>query len=161
MDIVHLEKTLGVFFQRARAEGRSASHKDMKVKFILPNKERAKVLKIYQELTEDNLLSRCLLGKTQNPNESLHSKIWNTVNKIKFFGLKTTQSNVHYTILVHNIGNVKADLTEELGFGPVSEIMKKYLDDKDYTTTKKSMATGSKSRKHRQAPGEEYAAGQY
>lgn len=44
---------------------------------------------------------------------------------------------MHYTILVHNIGNVKADLTEELGFGPVSEIMKKYLDDKDYTHHRK------------------------
>lgn len=53
--------------------------------------------------------------------------------------MKTTQSNVHYTILVHNIGNVKADLTEELGFGPVSEIMKKYLDDKDYTHHRKKI----------------------
>lgn len=83
-----LGKDSWCFFQRARAEGRSASHKDMKVKFILPNKERAKVLKIYQELTEDNLLSRCLLGKTQNPNESLHSKIWNTVNKIGTLSIK-------------------------------------------------------------------------
>lgn len=148
------------FFQKAKAEGTTASHKDMKVKFILPPKDRAKVLKIYNDLIDDNLLSRCLLGKTQNPNECLHSKIWNAINKVKFFGLQTKYS-VHYTILVHNVGHLRADLTEELGFGPISEIMKTYQKSKEYATTKKSMDTKPKSRKRKQAAGEEYAAGQY
>lgn len=149
------------FYRRAQATGRTASHSEMKVKFILPPKDKAKVARIYNELTDDDLLSRCLLGKTQNPNESLHSKIWYSIQKIKFFGLKTTTYNAHHTILVHNIGHQKADLSEELGFGPVCEIVETFHKSQDYTTTRRSIAKTSKRRQPRQAPGEGYAAGEY
>ncbi|GFO36110.1 hypothetical protein PoB_006261500 [Plakobranchus ocellatus] len=42
---------------------------------------------IYEHLTNPALLSRCLLGKTQNANESLHSVIWAKCPKNTFSGL--------------------------------------------------------------------------
>ncbi|GFO23744.1 hypothetical protein PoB_005024900 [Plakobranchus ocellatus] len=42
---------------------------------------------IYERLTDPSLLSRCLLGKTQNANESLHSVIWAKCPKHTFSGL--------------------------------------------------------------------------
>ncbi|KAK8384226.1 hypothetical protein O3P69_009164 [Scylla paramamosain] len=39
---------------------------------------------VYRDLTAPHLLQRCLRGRTQNPNESLHSKVWQKCPKVKF-----------------------------------------------------------------------------
>ncbi|GFR84938.1 hypothetical protein ElyMa_006014900 [Elysia marginata] len=36
---------------------------------------------VYDRLSDEELLSRCMEGKTQNANESLHSMQWNTCTK--------------------------------------------------------------------------------
>ena len=41
-----------------------------------------KVKEVYNRLTEDSLLDRCLQGKTQNANEALHAVIWSIYPKI-------------------------------------------------------------------------------
>ena len=53
-----------------------ANHKDI-VKLPL-NEELLgpHILPIYERLTADNLLSRCLRKKTQNANDSFHSVVW-------------------------------------------------------------------------------------
>jgi hypothetical protein len=64
------------FYNRAIAEGKEVpSHKDMKLSVKLQAQEYDKVEQIYKNLTDENLLSRCLKGRTQNPNESLHSRL--------------------------------------------------------------------------------------
>lgn len=45
-----------------------------------------KIMPVYQRLANDELLKRCLRGKTQNANESLHSIIWNKCGKDTFVG---------------------------------------------------------------------------
>ncbi|GFT21823.1 hypothetical protein TNCV_3179341 [Trichonephila clavipes] len=35
-----------------------------------------KIMPVYQRLASDTILERCVAGKTQNSNESLHSCIW-------------------------------------------------------------------------------------
>ena len=49
----------------------------MKVKFTLGKAEMKAVEQVYVDLTQDAILKRCLLGKTQNPNEHLHSSVEN------------------------------------------------------------------------------------
>lgn len=39
---------------------------------------------VYQRLTKDQLLQRCVSGKTQNSNECLHSSVWVRCPKDKF-----------------------------------------------------------------------------
>ena len=43
---------------------------------------------VYERLTDPALLSRCLLGKTQNTNESLHALIWARCPKHLWSGYK-------------------------------------------------------------------------
>ena len=42
------------------------------------------VKEIYERLSHDDLLTRCLRVQTQNPNESLHSKVWTKCPKTGF-----------------------------------------------------------------------------
>ena len=64
------------FYQQAIANNQPVpSHNEMKVKFVLSSELRQKVWAEYKRLTSDKILSACLLGKTQNPNEHLHFRI--------------------------------------------------------------------------------------
>ncbi|KAK8372313.1 hypothetical protein O3P69_019807 [Scylla paramamosain] len=65
------------FFQAAVARGETPkSHSEMKVFFSLPPEQLELVKGVYTRLTTDEMMKRCLQGLTQNPNESLHSRIW-------------------------------------------------------------------------------------
>ena len=44
---------------------------------------------IFEDLSRDSLLTKCLHGKTQNQNESFNSTIWTRVPKDTFIGEKT------------------------------------------------------------------------
>lgn len=46
---------------------------------------------IYEELTDEKLLERCLGANTQNNNESYNSCVWNIAPKHKFVGKKTLE----------------------------------------------------------------------
>ena len=86
--------------------------------------KRKKVLQVCLDLTKDDSLIKCMTRKTQNPNEAFHSKICGHMNNFRYFGLKTVTHSVHYTIVLHNVGYVKADLTKELGLDGMSTSMK-------------------------------------
>lgn len=71
------------FYQRAIALKKTpALHKCMKTK--LSDEVVSKILPVYQRLASTELLSRCLSGKTQNANESVHSVIWKNCPKETF-----------------------------------------------------------------------------
>ncbi|KAK3890115.1 hypothetical protein Pcinc_005921 [Petrolisthes cinctipes] len=61
-----------------------------KVYFRVGSEEGKKVKEVYKRLSDENLLKRCLQGKTQNPNESLHSRIWKFCPKVR--SLETSPS---------------------------------------------------------------------
>ena len=64
------------FFNRAIAEKRKpGSHKE-NVHTPINVTVLQKILPVYQRMASTSLLERCLLGRTQNSNECLHSKIW-------------------------------------------------------------------------------------
>lgn len=65
------------FYEKAVARNLPVpSHDTMKVRFQLPDSLRSRVFAEYKRLTSDALLNACLLGKTQNPNEHLHLRVW-------------------------------------------------------------------------------------
>lgn len=70
---------------------------------------------IYDCLTTDKMMSRCLHGMTRNRNESLHARIWGICPKHKnttkmYVDLATTTAVAHY-----NGGYVRANLSDILG----------------------------------------------
>lgn len=53
---------------------------------------------VFQRLSEDSLLEKCLHGKTQNQNESLNGMIWEHVTKDTFTGFEALQLRVHAAV---------------------------------------------------------------
>ncbi|KAK3885333.1 hypothetical protein Pcinc_010455 [Petrolisthes cinctipes] len=51
------------------------SGRDIKISLSLEKSNLDKVKELYTRLTDEDLLKRCLQGKIQNPNESLHSRV--------------------------------------------------------------------------------------
>ncbi|GFW89516.1 uncharacterized protein TNCV_1514671 [Trichonephila clavipes] len=63
------------FYKRAIAKGETpGSHSSMRT-YLSPQVVE-KIMPVYQRLASDTILERCVAGKTQNSNESLHSCIW-------------------------------------------------------------------------------------
>jgi len=59
---------------------------------------------IYEDLTTDELLERCLGANTQNNNESFNSCVWNIAPKHKFVGKKTLEIAVFSAACIFNEG---------------------------------------------------------
>ena len=51
-----------------------------------------------------DLIGRCLKGRTQNPNESLHAKQWLKCSKNKYAGLRRVIYAAQNTMMEHNFG---------------------------------------------------------
>ena len=60
-------------------------------------------------------------GWTQNPNESIHSKLWIKCPKHKFFGFARVLFATRLTTLEHNFGHLQSNLMVRL-FGTSSKI---------------------------------------
>lgn len=58
----------------------------------------------FMELTKPDLLSRCLGGHTQNPNESFNSIVWTNVPKTVFCGRTVLEIGVADAVVVFNSG---------------------------------------------------------
>lgn len=74
-----------------------------------------KVHEIYQDLTRKDLLECCLIGRTQNPYESLHSKLWAKCSRNKFVGYDKVLFAAHVTIAQHNLGYEEGSLLKLIG----------------------------------------------
>ncbi|KAL8604346.1 hypothetical protein ACOMHN_028109 [Nucella lapillus] len=72
---------------------------------------------VYERLTDTQLLSRCVSGKTQNSNECLHSLIWSRCAKDKFASRRRVQFAVFTAISEFNFGPAAAqDTASFFGF---------------------------------------------
>ncbi|GBN79805.1 hypothetical protein AVEN_243360-1 [Araneus ventricosus] len=102
------------FYQRALANNeRPKSHSSMKTK--LSEQVLEKILPVYQRLANNELLARCVSGKTQNVNESIHSVIWNNCPKETFVSKKRLELAVISAIGECNFGclnNLSAEQNE-------------------------------------------------
>ncbi|KAH9363325.1 hypothetical protein HPB48_006431 [Haemaphysalis longicornis] len=70
-----------------------------KHRYNLPPHVCEALLPVYERLSDEKLLQRCLQGKTQNSNESLHSMIWALAPKEKHASLFTVQAAVAEAVL--------------------------------------------------------------
>ena len=91
------------FWQRAIATSKDpGSHKEHDT---LPSEIGKKLVPIFQRLSDENLLKRCMRTKTQNPNESLHSTIWKYCPKAIFVGRKTMETAVSLAVCRFSMGS--------------------------------------------------------
>lgn len=98
-------------YHKAVAEGGTYNHKDS-----IPYDVMLKIKPIYQALTNDELLKKCLHGHTQNPNESFNHVVWSKVPKQVFVRLKTLEIGVYDAVLTFNEGkSSRLAVYKELG----------------------------------------------
>ena len=70
----------------------------------LPNVFRSELKPIFDRLSDDTLLKRCLLGVTQNQNEALHGVLWRNCPKNTFCGKRKIEIASCQTISSFNTG---------------------------------------------------------
>ena len=79
-----------------------------KSKGELPIDVRKAILPIYNNLCKEEMLKKCLHGKTQNANESFNGTIWNRIPKATYVGLSTLCSGVYDAVSHFNYGQKAA-----------------------------------------------------
>ncbi|GFW79736.1 uncharacterized protein TNCV_4361621 [Trichonephila clavipes] len=88
-------------------------------KHSLPESILLKVKKVFRDLTEKDLLKKCLHGRKQNPNESFNKCIWERIPKTVFVGNETLKFGVMDAIICFNDGYVsRIKVFEALGIKP-------------------------------------------
>ena len=106
------------FYQQALAQGRQPGPHEKLVHTPLDRKLLEEhIMPIYERLTEEHLLSRCVSGKTQNANECLHSLIWSRCSKDTFASRRRVEFAVLRAAREFNFGATAAqDTAEFFGF---------------------------------------------
>ena len=144
----------GCFYRRAVAKGeRPGPHKD-NVGTPLSREVGQFVKPIYVRLGDENLLRRCLRGKTQNPNESVHSVLWRKCLKTDFVGKLRVEAGAAMTVSEFNQGSEKTvkETTAALGFRHGKALVKlTQAKDKERLALmrRKADAQERKNREHR------------
>ena len=116
-----------------------------------------KVKDVYFSLTEKELLERCLMGMTQNANESLHSKIWGKASKIKFIERRRLQFITQATVIYHNIGYKKGSLLKYLRIG--TQRLDESLEIQDRERERQSKRKSKRMKRSRESSTGDYEAG--
>ena len=71
---------------------------------------------MFRDLSKLDLLKKCVHGKTQNPNESFNSCVWERVPKTIFVSSDTLKMGVMDAVLTYNDGNInKVKVLEKIG----------------------------------------------
>ncbi|XP_065675570.1 uncharacterized protein LOC136091785 [Hydra vulgaris] len=85
----------------------------------LPMDVIMKVRYIFEELSKDSELQKCLHGKTQNANESFNKMIWDRIPKQTFVSLTQLEIGVYDGVAYFNIGaKASFDIFKELNMEP-------------------------------------------
>ncbi|KAK4321309.1 hypothetical protein Pmani_007885 [Petrolisthes manimaculis] len=118
------------FYNRAVAPGvQPQSRKKMRVYFRLDS-ELDLVKTVYDRLTTDDLMSRCLQGLTQNRNEHLHSRIWKMCHKHRSVYKRSVDLATATATCNYNVGYLESNFTHLFGI-QYTHAMDKYLKHKD------------------------------
>ena len=111
----------------------------------------------YKRLTTDKLLSACLLGKTQNVNEHLHSRIWRYCSKYKNGNKNIVEYAIGQAVLDYNVG-YEDGFVLPLISQPYTYIQQSSLKQRD---RKREKLRIERKRKQQTAETGDYAAGEY
>ena len=146
------------FVKKAEAAGVAPDlHSTKNLHLVHLSKElRRHVFQVYLDLTVPTLLERCLKKRTQNANESLHSKLWMRCLKVKDAKLSRVWFNACDTVLIHNCGRGRGSFILKLGLS--TERIHGRKEKRDSSTPVRKAA---KRRKTGDVPGKSYAPGGY
>ena len=115
----------------------------------LPSVIRDAIKPIFMDLSDDNLLKKCLQGQTQNNNESLNGVIWKRSPKYVFVGRSTLEMGVTSAVINFNDGRsgilkVMENLSMNLGENCI-----RYCNEKGNTGIKKMEKKSTPEVRHR------------
>lgn len=102
------------FYQRAIAEGRIPESHGDRIKTPLSEVTVAKMIPLYTRLSTDDLLTRCLAGRTQNANEALHNVIWSKCSKRVYTSKIKLELGLFEAISFYNTGYLKLLILKQL-----------------------------------------------
>ena len=92
------------FFKKAEAKGEVPDSHEDKVHHKLAFDVAQEMLPVYRRMSDPNLLKRLAKGKTQNPNECLHSVLWSRCPKTIFVGRHRIQGAAASAVAAFNGG---------------------------------------------------------
>ncbi|KAJ8873249.1 hypothetical protein PR048_026883 [Dryococelus australis] len=103
-------------YQRAKTKDECYKYADH---FHVPRVMVEEMKPIFRDLSEPELLKKCLHGRTQNSNENVNSVIWNRLPKTTFIGVRTLHFGVWDAVTSFEEGNlVMFHVYTRLGFPP-------------------------------------------
>ena len=140
----------------------------------LPLKIIANLKPIYNDLSTDQLLNKCLHGKTQNQNESYNGTIWERLPKSKYCSFKQLEFGVFDAVANFNIGRKATILIYEkldmipgryTGKGCVAQNRKRLFHasykSKESSKKRRKIIRGKKKKKDGDKEGTVYGAGEF
>jgi hypothetical protein len=88
-------------------------------KHSLPEPVMLAIKNTFKDLANEELLKKCLHGKTQNCNESFNNVIWTRLPKTVFVGRNTLEFGAYDAALCFNKGNIgKIEVLQLMGIEP-------------------------------------------
>ena len=85
---------------------------------------------IFDQLSDESLLSRCLRGLSQNQNESVNAQLWSRCSKTMFTGVRRVRIAVCETIAVFITGAAnKAIMMDMCGINPGANMLRALRKD--------------------------------
>ena len=88
--------------QHRRAESRGEPYPDHHT--TISEQIAPIVKKAFVDLSKDSLMQRCVLGATQNQNESFNSIIWSRCPKTDFYSNEVVEMAAHLAVITFNSG---------------------------------------------------------
>ena len=139
-------ETSWCFFNRAIANGEPIPKHQDNMKTVISSTVLQKIMCVYQRLATNELLERCSSGKTQNPNESLHSVVWAKCPKEVFISRKKLDIAITQGISEFNMGCEASQKVKDLISGvKTSPAALKLSFARDRQRIMDSIRKGSKS----------------
>ena len=110
---------------------------------------------VFEALSADNLLDRCLEGATQNQNESINTVVWGLCPKESFAGLNSVETPCAMAVARFNDGaRSTANIMKKCGLNPgryVSDAADKDNSQRIYHSQKKTLEGALQARQERRA----------
>ena len=119
------------FFQGALAEGTEPGPHAEHLRHPLAYEVAEAMLPIYTRMSDPNLMQRLAKGKTQNPNECLHSVVWSRCPKTVFVGRHKLHGAVASAVSAFNTGASQlTDLMRRMAI-EINKVTLAYAEEKD------------------------------
>lgn len=112
------------FYNKAIALGMQPGSHQKHIHAPLSAQVLQKIIPVYQRLAANDLLERCLEGRTQNSNECLHSMVWNRCPKETFVSKRKVDLAVASAVAEFNKGyrEMVTRTLEEGGMSPGEQL---------------------------------------